>query len=60
MLSGQIVPKRASSAVDAFVTKGQLPAVLLGCLNLLVTQKRGRRRTIGGSVTPTKDGTWGR
>jgi CheY-like chemotaxis protein len=36
MLSGQIdVPKRASSAVDAFVTKGQPPAVLLGCLNLL-------------------------
>ncbi len=25
-----------------------------------VTQKRGRRRTIGGSVTPIKDGTWGR
>ena len=36
MLSGQIdLPKRASSAVDAFVTKGQPPAVLLGCLNLL-------------------------
>jgi CheY-like chemotaxis protein len=36
MLSGQIdVPKRASSAVDAFVTKGQPQAVLLGCLNLL-------------------------
>jgi DNA-binding response OmpR family regulator len=36
MLSGQIeVPKRATSAVDAFVTKGQPPAVLLGCLNLL-------------------------
>jgi CheY-like chemotaxis protein len=36
MLSGQIdVPKRTSSAVDAFVTKGQPPAVLLGCLNLL-------------------------
>ena len=33
MLSGQIdVPKRASSAVDAFVTKGQPPAVLLGHL----------------------------
>ena len=25
-----------------------------------VTQTRGRRRTIGGSVTPIKDGTWGR
>jgi len=36
MLSGQIdVPKRASSIVDAFVAKGQPPAVLLGCLNLL-------------------------
>jgi len=36
MLSGQIdVPKSASSAVDAFVAKGQPPAVLLGCLNLL-------------------------
>jgi CheY-like chemotaxis protein len=35
MLSGQIVPKRASSAVNAFVTKGQPPAVLLGGLNLL-------------------------
>ena len=36
MLSGQIgVSKRASSAVDAFVAKGQPPAVLLGCLNLL-------------------------
>ena len=36
MLSGHIVvPASASSAVDAFVTKGQPPAVLLGCLNLL-------------------------
>jgi len=36
MLSGQAdVPKDASSAVDAFLTKGQPPAVLLGCLNLL-------------------------
>jgi len=25
-----------------------------------LTLKRGRRRTIGGSVTPIKDGTWGR
>ena len=37
MLSGQIgVPQRASLAVDAFVAKGQPPAVLLGCLNLLL------------------------
>ena len=36
MLSGQIdVPKRASSAVDAFVAKGQPPAVLLGHLTVL-------------------------
>jgi CheY-like chemotaxis protein len=36
LLSGQIdTPERASSAVDAFVSKGQPPAVLLGCLNLL-------------------------
>ena len=36
MLSGQIdVPKRASSAVDAFVAKGQPPAVLLGHLTAL-------------------------
>jgi two-component system, OmpR family, response regulator VanR len=36
MLSGQIdVRKRASLAVDAFVTKGQPPTVLLGFLNLL-------------------------
>jgi len=42
MLSGQIdVPKRASSAVDAFVAKGQAPAVLLGHLTALA---RGRAR----------------
>ena len=36
MLSGQIdVPKRASSAVDAFVAKGLPPAVLLGRLTAL-------------------------
>ena len=36
MLSGQIgVPKRVSSAVDAFVTKGQPPAVWLGHLTAL-------------------------
>jgi len=36
MLSGQIdVPRRASSAVDAFVAKGQPPAVLLGRLTAL-------------------------
>ena len=36
MLSGQIdVPKRAASAVDAFVAKGQPPAVLLGRLTAL-------------------------
>jgi CheY-like chemotaxis protein len=36
MLSGQIeVAKRASSAVDAFVAKGQPPAVLLGHLTAL-------------------------
>ena len=36
MLSGQIdVPRSASSAVDVFVAKGQPPAVLLGCLNVL-------------------------
>ncbi|HXY08803.1 MAG TPA: response regulator [Terriglobales bacterium] len=42
MLSGQIdVPKRAASAVDAFVAKGQLPAVLLGHLTALA---EGRSR----------------
>jgi len=36
MLSGQIdIPKRASSTVDAFVAKGQPPAVLLGELTAL-------------------------
>ena len=36
MLSGQIdLPKRSSSAVDAFVAKGQPPAVLLGHLTAL-------------------------
>jgi len=30
------------------------------CAEEQVTQTRGRRRTIGGSVTPIKDGTWGR
>jgi len=36
MLSGQPdIPKRASSAVDAFVAKGQPPAVLLGQLTVL-------------------------
>ncbi len=36
MLSGQIdVPKRAVSAVDAFVAKGQARAVLLGQLTAL-------------------------
>jgi DNA-binding response OmpR family regulator len=42
MLSGQIdVPKRASSVVDAFVAKGQPPAVLLGHLTALASG-RGR------------------
>jgi CheY-like chemotaxis protein len=36
MLSGQIdAPKRAFSAVDAFVAKGQPPTVLLGHLTAL-------------------------
>ncbi len=36
MLSGQLdIPKRASSAVDAFVAKGQPPAVLLEHLTAL-------------------------
>jgi CheY-like chemotaxis protein len=36
MLSGQVdIPKRASSAVDALVAKGQPPAVLLGQLTAL-------------------------
>ena len=44
MLSGQIdVPKRASSAVDAFVAKGQPPAVLLGHLTALAEGGLGKR-----------------
>ena len=40
MLSGQIdVPKRASSAVDAFVAKGQPPTVLLGQLTALAARQ---------------------
>jgi DNA-binding NarL/FixJ family response regulator len=36
MLSGQLdIPKRAALAVDAFVAKGQPPAVLLGQLTAL-------------------------
>ena len=43
MLSGHIdVPKRASSAVDAFVAKGQPPAVLLGQLTALACDRLGR------------------
>jgi len=62
MLSGQIdVPKRASSAVDAFVTKGQPPAVLLGGLNVLsegglgkhLAPPSGREHRIG------EEGRWG-
>jgi CheY-like chemotaxis protein len=50
MLSGQAdVPKDASSAVDAFLTKGQPPAVLLGCLNLLSEGVATKRPT--GKVT---------
>ena len=44
MLSGQLdIPKRASSAVDAFVAKGQPPAVLLGHLSALAC---GRAREV--------------
>ena len=44
MLSGQIdVPKRASSAVDAFVTKGQPPKVLLQHLAVLSDGGTGKR-----------------
>jgi CheY-like chemotaxis protein len=44
MLSGQIdVPKCASSAVDAFVTKGQPPKVLLQHLAVLSEGGPGRR-----------------
>ena len=42
MLSGQLnVPKRAVSAVDAFVAKGQPPAVLLEHLTTLVCERAG-------------------
>ena len=38
MLSGQVdIPKRATSAVDAFLAKGQSPAVLLGELTALIS-----------------------
>jgi CheY-like chemotaxis protein len=51
MLSGQIdVPKRASSAVDAFVGKGQPPAVLLGHLTALAEGGLGKHPP--GKVTP--------
>jgi len=44
MLSGQLdVPKHASSAVDAFVTKGQPPAVLLQHLAVLSDGGPGKR-----------------
>ena len=40
MLSGQLdIPKRAASAVDAFVTKGQPPAVLLEHLTTLACER---------------------
>jgi len=40
MLSGQIdIPKRATSAVDAFVAKGQPPAVLLEHLTTLACER---------------------
>jgi DNA-binding response OmpR family regulator len=43
MLSGQIdVPKRSLSAVDAFVSKGQPPAVLLGHLTTLAEGGLGK------------------
>lgn len=46
MLSGQLdIPRRASSAVDAFVAKGQPPAVLLGHLSALAC---GRARGVAG------------
>ena len=38
MLSGQVdIPKRATSTVDAFLAKGQSPAVLLGELTALIS-----------------------
>ncbi len=44
MLSGQIdVPKRTSSTVDAFVAKGQPPAVLLQHLTVLSDGGTGKR-----------------
>jgi hypothetical protein len=44
MVSGQIdVPASASSAVDAFVAKGQPPAVLLGHLAVLWDGGPGKR-----------------
>ncbi len=40
MLSGQLhIPKRAYSAVDAFVAKGQPPAVLLGQLTAMASRR---------------------
>lgn len=40
MLSGQLdIPKRASSAVDAFVSKGQPPTVLLEHLTTLACER---------------------
>ncbi len=40
MLSGQPdIPKRAASTVDAFVAKGQPPAVLLGQLSALASRR---------------------
>jgi len=52
MLSGQIdLPKRSSSAVDAFVAKGQPPAVLLGHLTALA--KGGQESTAMASRSTT-------
>ena len=46
MLSGQLdIPKRASSAVDAFVAKGQSPAVLLGELTALACGRTREARS---------------
>ncbi len=40
MLSGHLdIPKRAASAVDAFVAKGQPPTVLLGQLSALASRR---------------------
>lgn len=50
MLSGQLdIPKRASSAVDAFVAKGQPPAVLLQELATLACEGT-REASLGGLV----------